>query len=139
MKRCPECEFLYYDEQDRCDIDGTRLQFTTKLPTLPAEAAQRKSMRVTLTFLVLATVILGIVLFILYPPQWHTSKSSPSAEVRPANSVNANAESQLTPSQPSQHPTSTPSPKPAAHSRDPFSPMENRTEKPDTPVPPIKP
>src|SRR5215471_9000532 len=100
MKRCPECEFLYYDEQDRCDIDGTRLQFTTKLPTLPAEVAQRKSMRVAVTVLVLATIILGIVLFIFYPPQWHTSNSSPAPEVRPAKVPDPNTDSHLPPSQP---------------------------------------
>ena len=36
MKRCPECEFLYYDEQDWCDMDGTRLSFTATLPPLAA-------------------------------------------------------------------------------------------------------
>ena len=132
MKRCPECQFLYYDEQDHCDIDGTRLRFTTKLPTLPAEAAQRKSMRVTFTVVVLTTIILGIVLFIFYPPKLHTSNSSPAAEVRPAEVLDANKDSQLPPSQASQHRTSMPSPKPAARSRDPFAPMETRTEESDS-------
>jgi hypothetical protein len=135
MKRCPECEFLYYDEQDRCDIDGTRLRFTTKLPTLPAQAAHGKSMRVRFMVLGLTTIILGIVLFILYPPQWRTSTSSPAAEVKPASVRDANTDSQLPPSQASPHRTSTPSPKSAAPSRDPFAPMETRTEKSDSSKP----
>ena len=139
MKRCPECEFLYDDEQDSCDMDGTRLRFTTKLPTLPAEAAQTKSMRGALTIMLLVTIILGIVLFILYPPKWHTSNSSPAKEARPANVLDAKADSQLPPSEASQHETSTPSPKSAARSRDPFAPMETRTEKSDSSLAATKP
>ena len=139
MKRCPECEFLYYDEQDRCDMDGTRLRFTTKLPTLPAEAAEKKSMRGAFTIAVMATLILGIVLFIFYPPKWRTSTSSPATEVKPVNVPDASSDSQLPPSQASQHATSTPSPKSAARSRDPFASMETRTEKSDSSLAPTKP
>lgn len=138
MKRCPECEFLYYDDQDRCDIDGTRLNFTTKLPTLPAEAAQKKALRSTLIFLLFATVILGILLFIFYPPQLHISTSSPAATVTPAIAPDTNTGSQFPPES-SPHRTSTPSPKPAAHSRDPFASMDSRTERSDNSLPPTKP
>ena len=138
MKRCPECEFLYYDDQDRCDIDGTRLNFTTKLPTLPAEAAQKKALRSTLVFLLLATIILGILLFILYPPQLHISTSSPAAKVTPANVLDTKTDSQF-PAESSPHRTSTPSPRPAAHSRDPFALMDTRSERSDNSLPPAKP
>lgn len=132
MKRCPECEFLYHDEQERCDMDGTRLRFTTQLPTLPDEAAQRKSMRRAFTIALLATIILGVVLFIFYPPKWHASTSSPAAEVGPANAPDANTDSQLPPSDASQHKTATSSPKSGAPSRDPFVPLEARPEKADS-------
>jgi len=139
MKRCPECQFLYYDEQDRCDMDGTRLRFTTKLPTLPAEVEQKKSVTGALTLALLAAVILGIVLFIFYPPHWRTSTSSPAAKVTPANLPDANTDSHLSPSEPSPHKTSTPSPKSAAPSRDPFAPVETRGEKSDSSLPATKP
>ncbi len=129
MKRCPKCEFLYYDAQDRCDMDGTRLRFTTKLPTLPAEAAQKKSLRGAITILVLVTIVLSVVLFILYPPHWRTSTMSHATEVAPANVPNENADSQLPVPEASQHITSTPLPKPATPSRDPFAPMETNAEK----------
>ena len=139
MKRCPQCEFLYYDDQDRCDIDGTRLNFTTKLPTLPAEAAQKKALRSTLMFLLLATIILGILLFIFYPPQLRISTtSSPAAKVTPASVLGANSDSQVPPES-SPHRTSTPSPRPAAYSRDPFASMDTRSEKSDKSLPPSKP
>jgi hypothetical protein len=34
MKRCPECDFIYENAQERCDMDGTRLRYTTFLPPL---------------------------------------------------------------------------------------------------------
>jgi hypothetical protein len=140
MKRCPECEFIYDDEQDRCDMDGTRLRFTTKLSTAFAEAAQTKSMRGTFTISLLATIILGVVLFIFYPPKWHTSTSLPAAQVRPAGLLNVNKESQLPLPEAPQNGVSTPSPKSAARSsRDPFAPMETTTEKSDNSVPATKP
>ena len=139
MKRCPECEFLYYDEQDRCDLDGTLLRFTTRLPELPAEAAQRKSMKGNLMMALLATIILGIVLFIFYPPQWHTATSSPAAEVIPAKVLDANTESQLPPSETAQQTSSTPLPKSTAPSRDPFASTETRIEKSGSPLPAAKP
>src|ERR1043165_4880358 len=114
MKRCPECDFLYYDEQDHCDIDGTRLRFTTKL-SVPADAAQKKALRVTLTSLVMATIILAVVLFIFYPPEWHTSTSSPPSAVRPASVRAANTNTQPAPPEaPEAHIPSTPSPRPPA-------------------------
>src|SRR5262249_55296592 len=56
--------------------------------------------------------------------------------MKPVN-VNANADSQL-PSEPSPH-SSTPAPKSAAPSRDPFAPMESRTEKADSAATATKP
>jgi hypothetical protein len=138
MKRCPTCQFLYYDEQDRCDMDGTRLRFTTKLPMLPAEVEQKKSVTGALTVALLAAVILGIVLFIFYPPHWRRT-SLPAAKVTPANAPDANTNSQLSPSEASPHKTSSPSPKSAAPSRDPFAPMETRSEKPESSLPATKP
>ena len=29
MKRCPQCEFIYEDEQTMCDMDGAVLAFDT--------------------------------------------------------------------------------------------------------------
>ena len=37
MKRCPQCEFIYEDDQSHCDMDGTRLNHDTHaLPKLQA-------------------------------------------------------------------------------------------------------
>ena len=41
MKRCPECEFLYEDEQDRCDWDGTDSEVYELPATVSAAATHR--------------------------------------------------------------------------------------------------
>lgn len=80
MKRCPECEFLYYDEQERCDMDGTVLRFTSSLtpltPPTPIEKTKLKSIWGGLTIPLLALVVISSVLVILYraaPPKFRSS------------------------------------------------------------------
>ena len=80
MKRCPECEFLYEDEQERCDMDGTALKFTSFLPPLtPPRPPSRPALKsiwggLTIPFLVL--VILSTVVVILYRATPATFSSS---------------------------------------------------------------
>ena len=39
MKRCPQCEFIYEDDQSLCDMDGVLLVFDSRtLPSLHALA-----------------------------------------------------------------------------------------------------
>src|SRR5215813_12919464 len=88
MKRCPECEFLYEDEQDRCDMDGTRLSFTATLPALPAppEAVTApKSRWAAFTVPLLAVVVLASVLFILYRSAPRGVNSPSDTQTRPAS------------------------------------------------------
>lgn len=88
MKRCPECEFLYEDEQDRCDMDGTRLNFTATLPPLPLPQPvvlpPLKSIWGGFTIPLLGLVLLGTVLVILYraaPSSFSSSSSVKKKEV----------------------------------------------------------
>jgi len=74
MKRCPECQFLYENESTTCDMDGTPLRYTVKLPTVPglAQSIWDKS-----TITLLCAVVLVTVLVILYraTPRAYTSTS----------------------------------------------------------------
>jgi len=80
MKRCPECEFLYEDEQERCDMDATVLKSTTFLPP-PTPSRQittpkLKSISSGLTIPLIALVVIATVLVILYratPPTFSSS------------------------------------------------------------------
>ena len=87
MKRCPECDFLYEDEQDRCDMDGATLNSTATLPPLPLPqpvVPHLKSIWSGLTIPLLVLVLLGTVLVILYraaPSSSHSSAGVKQKEV----------------------------------------------------------
>lgn len=87
MKRCPECEFLYEDEQECCDMDGTVLRFTGSLPTLaPPQSNARKNLKSIgggIAILLIALVVIGSVLVTLYRATPAKSSSS-SATYQPA-------------------------------------------------------
>jgi len=72
MKRCPECEFLYENESSHCEMDGTPLRYTVKLPTLPGLA---QSIWDKWTIALLIGVVVLTVLAILYraTPRAYTS------------------------------------------------------------------
>src|ERR1044072_1617191 len=71
MKRCPQCEFIYEDDQSLCDMDGVLLLLDSgNLPNLHALApipvpakAQSKRNRAVPAF---ATLILALVLGMVY-------------------------------------------------------------------------
>jgi len=71
MKRCPQCEFIYEDDQSLCDMDGVLLVFDSRtlpnlhaLATVPATpaTAQRRNRAVP----AFATLILALVLGMVY-------------------------------------------------------------------------
>lgn len=69
MKRCPQCEFIYEDDQSLCDMDGALLVMDARsfpnlqaLATVPAKA-QPKRVRAVPAF---ATIILAGVLGMVY-------------------------------------------------------------------------
>lgn len=70
MKRCPECEFLYGDEQKCCDMDGTVLRSTSFLPSVepsqPTVRKDSKSIWSGLAIPLLALIVIGSALVTLY-------------------------------------------------------------------------
>jgi len=89
MKRCPECDFLYEDEQQLCDMDGTVLRFTSFLlpPAVvePNPSEDRRSIWSGVTIVLLALVVIGSVLVTLYratPPKLGSSSGSPNQPAR---------------------------------------------------------
>jgi len=91
MKRCPECQFLYEDEQQCCDMDGTVLRFTSFLPSLappqPTERNDLKSIWGRLAIPLLTLVVIGSVLVTLYraTPRTFSSSSAPKNQPAGAN------------------------------------------------------
>ena len=87
MKRCPQCEFIYEDDQSLCDMDGVLLVFDSrKLPnihalaTVPAAPKTQRRKRAVPAFatLVLA-LVLGMVYYVSTRQPNYTPPSQPSA------------------------------------------------------------
>jgi len=75
MKRCPQCEFIYEDDQSLCDMDGALLVFDSRsLPNLhalapvdmPAVPVAAKAHWRHRTFPAMAALILATVLSLVY-------------------------------------------------------------------------
>jgi hypothetical protein len=75
MKRCPQCEFIYEDEQSLCDMDGIALVTSSEALTLtgiaalePVPPATRSPKSRAWRFLVtaVASIVLGLVLILIY-------------------------------------------------------------------------
>lgn len=140
MKRCPECEFLYEDEQDRCDMDGTRLSFTATLPALPTPpeaVAAPKSRWAAFTVPVLAVIVLASVLFILYRSAPRGVNSPSYAQPKPASQKALDKDLNLPGPGASQPAASGPasSPRSSEPSRDPFAAPNAEPEKTEKPAP----
>lgn len=106
MKRCPQCEFIYEDDQSLCDMDGVLLVFDSRtlpnshaLAKVPASKAAPRRNRAVPAF---ATVILALVLGMVYyvSTQRHATQSieipaaSAATTSNPAPEVNPTPQAQ---------------------------------------------
>ena len=90
MKRCPQCEFIYEDDQSLCDMDGILLVFdSTKLPKPKSSSTSRFGShwrnRIVPT---VATLVLATVLSLVYYVATHQQPAS-HARYTPAGVVEA--------------------------------------------------
>jgi len=90
MKRCPQCEFIYEDDQSLCDMDGVLLVFDSRslpnlhaLATVEVQVAPRAHWRHR-TFPAMAALILATVFSLVYFVS--TQLSRPVVAPVPANS-----------------------------------------------------
>ena len=83
MKRCPQCEFIYEDDQSLCDMDGVLLVFDSRnlpnhhaLATVPAKPQPRRNRAVP----AFATLILALVLGMVYYVSTQRKSTQPVIE-----------------------------------------------------------
>jgi cytoskeletal protein RodZ len=125
MKRCPQCEFIYEDDQSLCDMDGVLLVLDARtLPSVQApESSPVKSQKRKRTVPVFATLILALVLGMVYyvstqrktqvPPSAETmSIPAPAAAAEPAPILNPTPEAKPSEPPPTKQPAATPGRKP---------------------------
>ena len=87
MKRCPQCEFIYEDDQSLCDMDGVLLVLDSRtlpnihaLATMPAvPKTQRRNRAVPAFATVVLTLVLGMVYYVSTRQPSYTPPSQPSA------------------------------------------------------------
>lgn len=114
MKRCPQCEFIYEDDQSLCDMDGALLVFDSRtlpnldalapvdMPALPVAAKAHWRHR---TFPAVAALILATVFSLVYfvTSQHGATPSTPAgmpSVTLPASHLAAPAEANPTPEPP---------------------------------------
>jgi hypothetical protein len=123
MKRCPQCNSLFNDEEHFCELDGTPLVEDTVPVVNNAVPPVRDSLDTKGVLLIggLAGVIIGMLLFLVYfaltkeKPQDETSHSSSNVSVAqpqlPSRPPQSLPESSPSPSvEPSPSPSAEPSP-----------------------------
>jgi cytoskeletal protein RodZ len=73
MKRCPQCEFIYEDDQSLCDMDGVLLVFDSRtMPNLhalvplsnPPAKVQKRNRAVPAFASVILALVLGMVYYV---------------------------------------------------------------------------
>jgi hypothetical protein len=118
MRRCPQCDFVYENDQTLCDMDGSELISapTSSLPLLanaalhppsrPAKARRKRRALLPLTALICGAVLCSIYFLFTY-------RAAPRQSYRPA--VITTAELSPKPEQMRQEPSPLPTPVPAPH------------------------
>jgi len=130
MKRCPQCEFIYEDDQSLCDMDGVLLVLDSRnlpnhhaLATVPAKAQARRNRAVPAFATLILALVLGMVYYVstqrkVIDPVIETPAAS-AATANPVSEVNATPQAPLTQQTeasqvPPQAPPQIEEPKPAA-------------------------
>ncbi|HEV8428181.1 MAG TPA: hypothetical protein VGQ41_09805 [Pyrinomonadaceae bacterium] len=100
MKRCPQCEFIYEDDQSLCDMDGALLVLDSRtlpnhhaLTTVPAKP-QPKRHRAVPAF---ASLILALVLGMVYYVSIYRKAAQSAYVPQPSAATTVNAVPEVNP------------------------------------------
>jgi hypothetical protein len=124
MKRCPQCEFIYEDDQSLCDMDGVLLVFDSRnlpnfhaLATVPDKPQPRRNRAVPAFATLILVIVLGMVYYVStqrkpiidIPAPSAASTSNPVPEVNPTPQPQPSQAIQVpTPEEPKPAPTKEP-------------------------------
>lgn len=100
MKRCPQCEFIYEDDQSLCDMDGVLLVFdartlpnTQALTTVTTKSTPKRNRAVPAFATVILALVLGMVYYVSTQRKTAETAYTPAATVEAAATNPAPAES----------------------------------------------
>jgi hypothetical protein len=141
MKRCPQCEFIYEDDQSLCDMDGVLLVFDSRnlpghnaLATVPAKPQPRRNRAVPAFATLILVLVLGMVYYVstrrkAMQPVIETPASAASTSI-PAPEVSPTPQAQ--PSEAVQVPPVAEEPKPAPTKQPAAAPVKKTSVKTTT-------
>jgi len=117
MKRCPQCEFIYEDDQSLCDMDGVLLVLDSRtlpnmnaLTTVTTKAPPKRNRAVPAFATLILALVLGMVYFVSMQRRASQTASTPAvvesiANPAPAESpVQVSAPAELEPQPPVDEP-----------------------------------
>ena len=143
MKRCPQCEFIYEDDQSLCDMDGVLLVFDSRtLPNMHALATvsgpipdktQRRSRMVPAFATLLLMLVIASVYYVTSLRKTAVENFSP---VPVTTSTSAASEPPVQP--PAEAPAAIPEPTPAAEEKPETRPETRPTTAPKPAAVPAK-
>ncbi|HJY27396.1 MAG TPA: hypothetical protein VJ306_05120 [Pyrinomonadaceae bacterium] len=133
MKRCPQCEFIYEDDQSLCDMDGVLLVLDSRnlpnvhalapIPAVPVKAQSKRNRAVPAFATLILALVLGMVYYVsihrraaqnAYTPAAAAASTSepvpvlnPTPDIQPSREVQAPAPEESKP-----EPAKQPDPKP---------------------------
>ena len=146
MKRCPQCEFIYEDDQSHCDMDGARLTHDAhplpKLQALTTTSTSGDSKARSRVVALVATLVLAGVMALVYyvsirqSPRTTTVAISPTSEATQPNAevspVAASDSSATTPTEASENAKTVPSTENPSDTTDKPKVTESDTPKAET-------
>jgi len=110
MKRCPQCEFIYEDDQSLCDMDGVLLVLDSRtlpnlhaLATIPAKVQPRRNRAVPAFATLILLLVLGMVYYVSTRRHTVPTVEAPASVISPAVPV-ANPTPEAQPSAESKQP-----------------------------------
>jgi len=144
MKRCPQCEFIYEDDQSLCDMDGVLLVFDSRnlpnhnaLATVATKPQPRRNRAVPAFATLILVLVLGMVYYVstqrkATQPVIETPASAASTSI-PVPEVNPTPQVQPTPAnEASQIPARAEEPKPAPTKQPAAAPVKKASVKTTT-------
>ena len=149
MKRCPQCEFIYEDDQSHCDMDGASLTHDAHpLPKLQAltttsTSGDNSKTRSRVVALVATLVLAGVMALVYYVSIRQASRTTTVAVSPTVEATQPNAE--VSPVAPSESSATTPTEASETTKTVPSTENQNNTTdkpnvtEPDTPKPETKP
>ena len=107
MKRCPQCEFIYEDEQTTCDMDGAMLAFDKNSAAVDGPRSRAKSFAVPA---LVGTALAAVLVLAFYSSPLLVAKPD-ARQLSPEQTAPANPVSAPTPMKPViEAPSASPSP-----------------------------